>query len=398
MYCIRKVKARGAFAATVALAVLALTALAPAAAHAGGGGPPPISFAKEKGYLTGGWGGSGWHETSVVSADFNNDGAPDVLVADFFSFGDGPFVMLNKGDGTFQTPGKRVEVGILYGTLIAGDVNEDGNMDVVATNTLLVTVLLGNGDGTFTVGQSQLLLQGGQEDAVFLDANGDGHLDVAVATRYGLQTILGYGDGTFDYGTISAPGVIFPSAIDDANFDNDGIADVLLIDGAGQAIAMKGHGNGQFSRIGTAFGGLIFGTGLAGDLNNDGLDDVVALPEFNIIRNATVILNKGGGSNILGSPKYYDGGLAPVSGELADLDLDGDLDIISSDTVGSQQVVLRNKGDGKFETHTKSRVSIFPQTPAVADFDGDGRTDVACAGIDLLGRTVLSVLINTTPY
>lgn len=135
---------------------------------------------------------------------------------------------------------------------------------------------------------------------------------------------------------------------------------------------------------------------LAGDLNHDGLDDAVALTEFTGALNGVVLLNNGSGG--FGTATRYDAGLGPVSGELADLNNDGNLDIISADTVASKIVVLAGNFNGTFANAGSFATASNPQTPVVADFNADGRRDIAAAGVVFggggFGSTQLSVLRN----
>ena len=112
-----------------------------------------------------------------ITADFNNDGKPDIYIAcsgvdnDFHNFGfsmaelikiksSNQILFLSKSNGTY----KRIEVpfNIYAHQAAAADVNGDGNVDIVTINVFgnsifpdsnsgvdSVTVLLGNGDGTF---------------------------------------------------------------------------------------------------------------------------------------------------------------------------------------------------------------------------------------------------------
>lgn len=377
-------------AAGAALLMLGLVA-APAQAA-----PVPVKFAPAAHYPTGATGAGGWSETSLVTADFNGDGRKDVVGTDYFN-GKAPILQLNLGDGTFKTPGTRLpSAADGVGALAAGDVNNEGRQDLLLSNTSSVLVFRGNGDGTFTPGASYGIFSGGQEDIVIVDVNNDGMKDAAVVTRTGFQMMMGKGDGTFTLPAAQSVPGIFPSGIDDATFNYDTNPDILLIDGAGQVVPMLGKGDGTFTRGNPGLAGFILGTGLAGDFNHDGIDDAVALPEFNLgIRNAVVFISDGKGG-FTGSGTYYDGGLAPVSGELADLNNDSHLDIIAADTLGGQEVVLLGNGDGTFVQGGKFAVSASTQTPVVGDFDLDGRVDIAGVGIQNDFTATLSVLRNIT--
>ena len=374
------------------IAALACAALgAPSALAA----PPPVSFAPAASYATGG-GAPGWSETTVVTADFNNDGRPDIVSTDYFAQA-APLVQLNLGNGVFQSPGTRLPASANgAGALAAGDLNFDGKIDLLVSNTQNILVYLGNGNGTFTAGASYSLFTGGQEDIVMLDANNDGKLDAVAITRSGIQMMLGNGNGTFTLPAAQTVPGIFPSGVDKAKFNYDANVDLLLIDGAGQVIPLLGNGNGSFTQGAAAYAGFILGTGLAGDFNHDGIDDAVALPEFNAgTRNAVVFISNGAGG--FGAGTYYDGGLAPVSGELADLNRDGNLDVICSDTGGSKEVILLGNGNGTFTQGGGFAVATSAQTPVVADFNADGRIDIATVGTSGFSTGTLSVLRNTTP-
>ena len=75
------------------------------------------------------------------------------------------------------------------------------------------------------------------------------------------------------------------------------------------------------------------------------------------------------------------------------------LDIVSVNTFSGDIVLLAGRGDGTFQPAGTFGTSINAQTPAVGDFNHDGRPDIGvpaqCPGLSgLLGNVCLAVLIN----
>jgi hypothetical protein len=176
---------------------------------------------------------------AVVVADFNGDQKPDLGVALWGcggGCGGGLSVLLGNGDGTFQ---KHIDFNTQSpgGSIVAGDFNGDGNLDVAIGGTT-TSILLGNGDGTFVYDGSYPTTgsyQGGtsyvvgSRNIVAADLNGNGKLDLVS----GGSVLLGNGDGTFQAATqygpaygYNSPYVISSSTL--ADFNGDGKPDLAF--------------------------------------------------------------------------------------------------------------------------------------------------------------------------
>jgi hypothetical protein len=131
-----------------------------------------------------------------------------------------------------------------------------------------------------------------------------------------------------------------------------------------------------------------------GDVNGDGHLDIVLAKGRHWGLVDRVLLGDGGGR----FPTAYDLGPAAdrtYSGNLVDLDRDGDLDVvISNDTPDPKRIYL-NDGKGKFrEAGTYGRAEWSTRNAAVADINGDALPDIVVANRTPPGRGANYVCLN----
>ncbi|HEY6269238.1 MAG TPA: FG-GAP-like repeat-containing protein [Candidatus Acidoferrum sp.] len=331
----------------------------------------------------------GGETANIAVGDFNKDGKLDIITSiggAVAAAGSSVSVLLGKGDGTFL-PASLVASNQESGQLVVADFNGDGNPDWIAgkANGTLMTLALGNGDGTFRAGVNYAL--GAGPFVTLGDVNKDGKLDV-VAVDVGsndVRVLLGKGDGTFLPAIITpVPGAYYGIAVADLN--GDGNQDVVVGDSTGGAprnvIVLLGKGDGTFAapaRFTT--GGSGEGLILAEDFNGDGKLDIAVVNESD----NTVSILLGNGDGTFQAPKITpalatDGFLGAMAA--ADLNGDGKLDLVVPDWVGSASgkvAILLGNGDGTFQAPTFLTSNGGSTWPVLADFNKDGKLDLAVA-------------------
>lgn len=166
----------------------------------------------------------------LTLCDLNADGALDVVTADTIAGGlnDTVSILLGAGDGTFATP-TAVSVGNEPNSVAHGDLNDDGNLDLVTANFASddVSILLGNGDGTFQpavdipVGEAPVIVE-------LMDFDADGDLDLVASNSADntISLLLADGTGGFEPALSFGTGV-FPTSVVSADLDGDGDPDLI---------------------------------------------------------------------------------------------------------------------------------------------------------------------------
>jgi len=257
----------------------------------------------------------------IATGDLNGDGKPDLVLTNLTDYGfpGTVTVLLGNGDGTFGPP-MSFPGGIEPVNPVLGDFNGDGNLDVVLVNATegyspgTISVLLGNGDGTL---EAPIVTAAGNQPGSLIagDFNRDGKLDLAVVD-YGadnnllVTVFLGNGNGTFQ--TLpSFPAPTPPSYLATfmiaGDFNGDGVLDLAMSNGTGMIFVALGIGDGTFQAPLGSPGGATYL--VAADYNGDGKLDVAGV----FLYSGTEVL-LGNGDGTFSAPVNYAGGGASVAG------------------------------------------------------------------------------------
>jgi len=323
---------------------------------------------------------------SIASGDFNGDGIPDLVVAN--SSGGSLSILLGKGDGTFTSSTIALASGATPSSVVVADFNEDGAQDIAfmdgSHNAL--NVLLGHGDGTFSgpIGTT-LPAAVNPSPMVVGDFNNDGIPDLA--SPNGSQTVLlGNGDGTFTAGPVADIAGMSFLHVATGDFNGDGNADLVICGIANNnsaVLILLGNGDGTFTSGQSLILPSVPASIVAADFNGDGKLDF-AVGNGNNLEGAPstldIFLGNGDGTFTyqLKSPVTH---TDPSALAVGDFNGDGFADIVSSDySINGGITVLLGNGDGTFTSVPGTpQTGSEPLNLAIADFDGDGRPDIAVA-------------------
>jgi hypothetical protein len=298
-----------------------------------------------------------------------------------------------------------------------GDFNGDGRLDLAVANNYpdyqdnSVSVLLGNGDGTFQAAQN-FAVGSAPSSVVVGDFNGDGLLDLAVANDRSdtVSVLLGNGDGTFQDARNFNAGS-FPYCLAVGDFNGDGLLDLAVANsGANVVTVWLGNGDGSFRSAGVVTSGRYPISVAVGDFNGDGRLDL-AVADYgsypDVQGRVSILLGNGDGT--FQAAQNFPVGRVPSSVVVGDVNGDGVPDLVVTSGTELDEVttsgtvrVLLGKGDGTFRAFPASHVSYvagdFVNSVAVGDFNGDGWLDAVTANVTLPGTANasgdVSILLN----
>jgi hypothetical protein len=364
--------------------------------------------------------GLGGRPADIASADLNGDGRPDIVA----SAGAGLEVLLGGDLGRFAAA-RRIPLEHRPGAIAVIDFDCDGTQDVVAANADdTVSVLLGDGNGSF-VASGTFPTGKSPSDVVVGDLTGDGVNDVATAAGDGLSILRGDGAGAL------LPPLDLPvgegcARVVAGDFDLDGTSDLAFSryvwDDYGGFGVLLGDGAGGFSPLATYE--INADNGLEGltvaDLNGDSRPDLATMDGSEGWVDIGAYLGSGTGGFIDACTTTMSRNLEASGLAAGDLNRDGRDDVVSTGqrsgyvTSSHGQTVtvppgpprvfllLSHSHDGVFLEPTSFLAGRLPGQVIVADFNRDGRLDLATTDVNSKSLSVrmngqLPVLTGVSP-
>jgi len=346
----------------------------------------------------------------IIVADLNGDGRSDLVTAN----NNAQSVSIRYGSptaGTFSSI-THWPVNHRLSFVAAGDLDNDGDVDLVTMGDLGEFSVLNatgqtNGMVNYTNVAGTLGQQNVTNEVALRDMNNDGKLDLVLAgvnvisstsTTQGIQVYLGNGDRTFAQTPVTfAPGALTPTSVVVADFNGNGLLDLAFNAGLSFTsvnVVLDPFGSSSSS---TATSPVFAGSFAAGDFNGDGKPDLVltgtnSLTSAKDGSEAIVYLQNTGNGSFL-APVSIQNGKEHTRTEVADMDGDGNLDIITL-VDGAAIGVLQGLGDGRFIfSNVSSPVASFPFEVIPADIDADGKPDVIASNST---SDRLSIHVNTS--
>ncbi|MHC4848077.1 MAG: FG-GAP-like repeat-containing protein [Planctomycetota bacterium] len=311
---------------------IAVAGLGGVAIHFGGALDQPLHVAL----------GSGSHRGCRVT-DFDLDGVPDLIVMSWTDPSDSYFAISFPKDRAPRV--RRIYAAPHFGhALIVDDFDRDGLPDLAASGYASrdVSWKFGNGSGGFrVVGTTWMLKKGGKNP----------------------QRAFGLASG---------------------DLNNDGIREIAVAEpGRPRVVIFRGEPNLSFQprlALDDKNAGLVRPVDVCfADLDNDGRDDLLIAQEHplkDLEGDIGVMINKGDGFRVGG---FLAAGERTMSVRAADLDGDGNQDVIAPSFMTDQLALLSGKGDGTFAPALFAGVARGPVRAEIGDIDRDGRPDVVVA-------------------
>ena len=366
----------------------------------------------------------------MTATVFGDDAAADLVVVSKSTL----FVLQNSGDGrSFEVSSFETETA----SLNVGDIDADGDVDIVSGTAKTVRVLLNAGGGVFN-SATNVELSSTFEAIEVDDFDGDGSQDLMALLGTSRVTILWNGidqsvdfdstvvkllghsphagaiadfdlDGDLDViaGSGTNPNMVFiennlPAdvtprdfrirvhchALTSADFDKDGDTDLIVGSYLDARLSLyTNDGTGVFRQtrqIPVGRGPLFLH---AADLNDDDWPDVVSSAEGP--NGLAVSLNDGAGK--LQPAKLFSGGnvggdggfgqLRALGVATGDFDSDGDTDLALANANERAVSIIFNNGVGDFSGQLDVDVQGTPESVIAGDWDGDGIADLATVNV-----------------
>ena len=297
-------------------------------------------------------------------------------------------------------PGSPIAVGCGAGNVVVGDLNNDGESDLLVAcaqeRKLIVLLNRGGSEGLFRTANS-LQLTDPPGDMVLGDVNGDNKLDVAIDSHDSYGVVLMLGDGKGGFGLAPHSPILMKEGTHPhthglrlADINGDRKLDLITVNSSDNDVSIAfGDGRGNFLRAPNSFmvGPSPYPFAI-GDVNNDGRLDIVATATATGPQRAqqlprsfalTLLLNDGRGG-FRGTELALRTG-QPWFADVGDLNGDGKPDLVVTHHDQTKLTVMLGDGTGRFSEVADSPFdwgrNAFQVT--LADVNRDGHNDVLAA-------------------
>jgi hypothetical protein len=331
--------------------------------------------------------------------DVNGDGIPDLVQSSYMLS-----IWTGKGDGTFTLPvngSNYVEDSGGSQTLALADFNGDGNLDIaqLGGDYKQLSVYAGNGKGFFTgapmisspMDSSPAPTEIGLEDVA--DVQGKGYSSALFYDDGAILTALGDGKGNFTY-VVGLSSTVVPTLQYiqpvQADFNGDGKQDLLIANTDGSMTVALSNGDGTFKTpvsVGLPVLGCQINYAATGDVNGDGNTDVVVAYVGDSACGGSgsyssgYFVALGNGDGTFKTPAFTAYGAELYAVTLADMNLDGNLDLLLDDApfqVGGTFAIdlLPGNGDGTFGAGASVKSNYMVSQVIAGDYNADGKPDL----------------------
>jgi autotransporter-associated beta strand protein len=309
-----------------------------------------------------------------------------------------------------------------------GDLDGDNLPDLVTVNKISrnISILQNTGGGVAAYDTVLVLAcQGNPSNVKIADIDGDGRQDIVVASGSGGSSIMIFRNTT-NFSSVAPRTISFatrsdivissisthPGVLGIGDFDNDGKLDIAAAcyapsspykmvilrnnnnAGATSSFTLYGYNTGSSSTPSSAATSSL----CVGDFNSDGLPDIGVVTQngYAAAGVLSVFKNTSTGQGIVNfaSPLALSTGVFPLDVQCGDMDGDGKLDLVTTQSLSNSVSVFRNtyiSGSSlSFASETVVTSSMAsPAGAAIGDLDGDGKADIVAANFTSTGSVTI---------
>lgn len=337
-----------------------------------------------------------FYYSSVAFEDVDGDGDPDLLIAGANNIEDQTILYMNDGSGTFNEVRSDVLNGFENASSEFADFDGDQDQDLIITGSSKTEYYVNDGSGNFSL-STDIIFPGTENGSLISDDfDGDGDADLILTGSGSVHLYLNDGDGTFSSKTTLLDSVS-SSYIASGDADNDGDKDVFLMgylnDTGNIAKLYLNDGSANFTHHkGTSFVEASDGTVSFVDLDTDGDDDILITGALDMFTRVITLYRNDGGlqfSEMPAIPDGFDPGISASSVDFADIENDGDLDLLATGIdkytlEGSEFItyLALNDGQGLFSKSITYYYPAFAGGARFFDADSDHDPDMLISGSD----------------